>query len=85
MGKINKEFQWRMQGILHAREVVAKDGLEVLDKEIKMRGFMQAPLVYSNSWKRRWHSVLINFSVFNSHFYVLLYDLSSRFYGYIIH
>ena len=26
MGKINKEFQWRMQGILHAREVVEKDG-----------------------------------------------------------
>lgn len=47
MGKINKEFQWRMQGILHAREVVSKDGLEGLDKEIKMRGFMQAPLVYS--------------------------------------
>lgn len=47
MGKINKEFQWRMQGILHAREVVAKDGLEGLDKEIKMRGFMQVPLVYS--------------------------------------
>ena len=45
MGKINKEFQLRMQGILHAREVVAKDGLEGLDKEIKMRGFMQAPLV----------------------------------------
>ena len=38
MGKINKEFQWRMQGILHAREVVSKDGLEGLDKEIKMRG-----------------------------------------------
>lgn len=31
MGKINKEFQWRMQGILHAREVVSKDGLEGLD------------------------------------------------------
>ena len=33
MGKINKEFQWRMQGILHAREVVAKDGLEGLDSK----------------------------------------------------
>lgn len=33
MGKINKEFQWRMQGILHAREVVSKDGLEALDMD----------------------------------------------------
>ena len=32
MGKVNKEFQWRMQGILHAREVVEKDGIEGLDK-----------------------------------------------------
>ena len=54
MGKINKEFQWRMQGILHAREVVAKDGLEGLDKEIKMRGFMQAPLVYSKGQIDGW-------------------------------
>lgn len=54
MGKINKEFQWRMQGILHAREVVEKDGLEGLDKEIKMRGFMQAPLVYSKGQIDGW-------------------------------
>lgn len=54
MGKINKEFQWRMQGILHAREVVEKDGLEGLNKEIKMRGFMQAPLVYSKGQIDGW-------------------------------
>lgn len=54
MGKINKEFQWRMQGILHAREVVAKDGLEGLDKEIKMRGFLQVPLVYSKGQIDGW-------------------------------
>lgn len=54
MGKINKEFQWRMQGILHAREVVEKDGLEGLDKEIKMRGFLQAPLVYSKGQIDGW-------------------------------
>ena len=54
MGKINKEFQWRMQGILHVREVVKKDGLEGLDKEIKMRGFLQAPLVYSKGQIDGW-------------------------------
>ena len=54
MGKINKEFQWRMQGILHAREVVSKDGLEGLDKEIKMRGFLQVPLVYSKGQIDGW-------------------------------
>ena len=54
MGKINKEFQWRMEGILHAREVVKKDGLEGLDKEIKMRGFLQAPLVYSKGQIDGW-------------------------------
>ncbi len=54
MGKISKEFQWRMEGILHAREVVKKDGLEGLDKEIKMRGFLQAPLVYSKGQIDGW-------------------------------
>lgn len=53
MGKINKEFQWRMQGILHAREVVKKDGLDGLIKKLRCVVFC----------KHRWYTAKVRLMV----------------------
>ena len=44
MAKISKELQWRMEGMLHARNVVRESGIEALEKEIKARNFLKADL-----------------------------------------
>lgn len=48
MAKRNKEFEYRMQGIMHAREVVKKSGLEGLEKDIRNRGFLRVLLTYTD-------------------------------------
>lgn len=47
MAKRNKEFEYRMQGIMHAREVVKRSGLEGLEKDILNRGILRVPLSYT--------------------------------------
>lgn len=44
MAKVGKEFEWRMQGILYAYKLAKEQGLEALEKDIRMRGFFQTPL-----------------------------------------
>lgn len=36
-----KEYKWRREGMLYAHKIVKEGGLEALDKEIKMRGFLK--------------------------------------------
>ena len=47
MAKRNKEFEYRMQWIMHAREVVKRSGLEGLEKDILNRGILRVPLSYT--------------------------------------
>ena len=44
MAKVNKEYQWRMEGMLYAHKIVKEGGLEALDKEIKMRNFLKVDI-----------------------------------------
>ena len=44
MAKTSKELQWRMEGMLHARNVVREKGIEALETEIKVRNFLKADL-----------------------------------------
>lgn len=44
MAKITKEFQWRMEGMLVAHKIVKEQGIEALDKEIRMRNFLKVDL-----------------------------------------
>lgn len=48
MAKVNKEFQWRMEGMLAACKIVEEKGLEELKKEMKMRGFLKVDV-----WARK--------------------------------
>lgn len=53
MAKVDKEYTWRMQGMIHALEVVRENGIEALAKEVKMRGFTRVPLgVTDSEWRR---------------------------------
>lgn len=47
MAKATKEFEWRMQGMLYALKIVKEQGIEALEKEIRMRGFWRMPLKMS--------------------------------------
>lgn len=44
MAKITKEFQWRMEGMLVAHKIVKEQGIEALDKEIRMRNYLKIDL-----------------------------------------
>lgn len=44
MAKINKEFQWRMEGMVTAYKIVSENGLEALKKELQMRNFLKIDL-----------------------------------------
>lgn len=44
MAKVNKEFQWRMEGMVTAYKIVSENGLEALKKELQMRNFLKIDL-----------------------------------------
>ena len=43
MAKADKEYTWRMQGMTHALEVAKKSGVDGLEREVRMRGFINMP------------------------------------------
>ena len=43
MSKSDKEFYWRMQGVIYALKIVKEGGIEALEKEIRMRNVTMAP------------------------------------------
>lgn len=44
MAKSDKEFYWRMQGMIYALKIVKESGADALEKEIRMRGLTAAPI-----------------------------------------
>lgn len=44
MAKINKEFQWRMEGMLFSHKIVKEGGIEALEKEIRMRNYLKVDI-----------------------------------------
>lgn len=47
MSKPSKEHIWRMQGMIYALNIAKKDGIEALEKDIRMRNFLRAPMKFS--------------------------------------
>ena len=57
----DKSFEWRIQGMLYAYEIVKKDGVEELHKEIKRRGITQMHFsVTTSKLKEVWDTVCQN-------------------------
>lgn len=42
----DKEFEWRMQGMVYACKMVKEHGLSFLEEDIKKRGILKADIVY---------------------------------------
>lgn len=63
MSKSSKEFEWRMQGMMHALDIAKKSGIEGLEKEIRMRGFFK---LHVGIPQKDWDSTL-DFLVRNLH------------------
>ncbi|OYO76068.1 hypothetical protein C8E03_108140 [Lachnotalea glycerini] len=47
MAKGDKEFQWRMEGMLFALKIAKQDGVEALENDIRSRNILKAPMRFS--------------------------------------
>ena len=47
MAKVNKEEQWRREGMAYALKVVKEKGIEGLEEEIKYRNISRVPIAVS--------------------------------------
>lgn len=47
MAKPSKEFEWRMQGMIYALNIAKKDGVDALEKDIRKRNFLRAPMKFT--------------------------------------
>lgn len=48
MAKVNKEYKWRMEGMLYALKIAEEQGIDALRREIKTRGIMKLDI-----WARK--------------------------------
>lgn len=61
MAKEDKEYNLRMQGTIYAYNLVKKEGIEALEKDIRMRNVMRAPMKFTSSQMREfWDSLSQN-------------------------
>ncbi|MBR3762215.1 MAG: hypothetical protein IKK59_05675 [Lachnospiraceae bacterium] len=58
MAKQDKEFYWRMQGMIYALKIVKTGGKEALEKEIRMRNVLTAPLGCSEKQVRELYHIM---------------------------
>lgn len=49
MAKKDKEYDLRMQGMIYAYNIVKKQGIEALEKDMRMRNVLRAPLKFTAS------------------------------------
>lgn len=47
MSKPSKEFEYRMQGMIYALNIAKKEGIEALERDIRKRGFLRAPMKFT--------------------------------------
>ena len=74
----DKTFEWRMQGMLYAYDIVKKDGVEGLCKEIKRRGLTKVQFsVTSDSLKKTWDTLCQN--VYQNMMTCMFYALRTTF------
>ena len=45
----DKEFEWRMQGMIYAANIVATGGIEALKEDIQKRNVLRAPMKFSSA------------------------------------
>lgn len=78
MAKVNKEYQWRMEGMLYAHKIVKEGGIEALDKEIRMRNFLKVDI-----WAKKEDVENLEFelstSLYNSMLSTMMFTLHDTF------
>lgn len=74
----DKAFEWRMQGMTYAYNLVKKDGVEALEKDMRQRGLINAPLRFTNGqMKGFWNELVQNLYI--NMLTTMAYTLSSTF------
>lgn len=74
----DKEFEYRMQGLLYAYQIAEKDGVEELGREIKRRGITKMPLtVNKGEMRSAWDNLSQN--MYNNITVAFLYALDNEF------
>lgn len=58
MAKRDKEYELRMQGMLYALEIAKNNGVEALEKEMKMRGVTRAEITCKEEDVRKMYQMM---------------------------
>ena len=78
MAKQDKEFYWRMQGMLYALKMVKEGGIEALEKDIKIRNVLSAPIGCSEKQVRELYQI-ISQNVYTNMLAVMLWTIHDSF------
>ncbi len=74
----NKDFELRMQGMLYALKIAKEGGIEALEKDIKRRGILNAPIKFSGKQLREYYEY-VSKNVFENMFCAVAYTLYDSF------
>lgn len=78
MAKLNKEYKWRMEGMLYAHKIVTEKGLDALVDEIKMRGIMKLD-IWMTQEDATWAHKTLAKELYQSIITTVLYALNDSF------
>lgn len=78
MSKSDKEFYWRMQGMLFALSIVKNGGAEALEREIRMRNITKAPLSYTEKQVKEFYQTITK-NVYNNMLSAMMWTLHDSF------
>lgn len=78
MSKIDKEYQIRMQGMIYALNLAKKEGIEALEKDIRNRNILKAPMNITEKQMDEFYSTM-SANVYNRMLTVVVATLNDCF------
>lgn len=78
MARMDKEFEYRMQGMIYAYNVVKQGGIEALTTDLKRRNILKAPMKFTATQiKEFWDMLSAN--LYNNMITAVCYTLNDNF------
>ena len=78
MGRVDKEFEARMQGMIYAYNLAKEGGLEALDADMKKRNITKAPMKFSTKQMDEFYKYVAD-NIYTNVFTVACYTLYDNF------
>ena len=74
MGRVDKEFEARMQGMIYAYNLVKEGGIEALTADMKKRNYLRAPMKFTTKQMDEFYKY-VSANLYNNMLTVVLYTL----------